>query len=129
MSNANISPIKSAFHLSLRSTDLDPFSIVCRTIYSEFVRDRFNYLNKYSPYIISAEADPIPTPFETTVPFSDIMDKMAIKIDQKATNGKIDVFWSGGVDSTGVVVALLKNINDKTKIRVHCTNSSLEEYP
>lgn len=41
--------------------------------------------------------------------FADIMESRAVEVINVAGNRKIFVFWSGGLDSTGVLVALMKN--------------------
>lgn len=61
----------------------------------------------------------------------DLLDTRALEIyyNAKKTNKKIAVMWSGGIDSTAVLTALLKNIpnTDKNIVTVICdTNSILE---
>ena len=109
--------------------DYDPLSVVTRIFRGHFVRDRFNLLNKYSPFCVSEQADEIPTPFTEKVPFADLMDARAQEI--VANKERIAVSWSGGVDSTGIVTAILKNLpeNERDRLTVLCSNSSLEEAP
>ncbi len=126
MKNAKV---LAANWLPLYDTDLDPFSVVTKAFSGKFVRDRFGMLNKYSPYRISEQTDEIPTPFERSVPFSDLMDQTAVEFINRAHSGDIVVCWSGGIDSTGVVVALLKHLDNKARLRVLCAPSALEEYP
>ena len=54
--------------------------------------------------------DPLPKTWDLnkTNKFKDICDKLMSKLLNK-TNGKIQIMWSGGIDSTVIVVALLKN--------------------
>lgn len=61
--------------------------------------------------------------------FSSIMDKTAL--DLLAEDTPMDVFWSGGIDSTAVIVALLRNCSDDQKelIRVRYTDASIDEAP
>ena len=61
----------------------------------------------------------------------DLLDTRALEIynEAKNTNKKIAVMWSGGIDSTAVLTAFLKNIPivDQNIITVVCdTNSILE---
>lgn len=61
----------------------------------------------------------------------DLLDERALEIyySAKRTNKKIAVMWSGGIDSTSVLTAFLKNVPtaDKNIITVLCdTNSILE---
>lgn len=102
--------IDSANALRIPVTERDPLSIMCRFMSGFFSRDRFNILNKYSPLRIINTTDPLPKPFESTVSLSDIMDETAQNIIQKVNGGKIIVCWSGGVDSTAVVVSFLRNL-------------------
>ena len=112
-----------AFH----RRDYDPLSIVTRIFRGHFVRDRFNLLNKYSPFCVSERADEIPTPFAEKVPFADLMDVRAQEII--ANKERIAVSWSGGVDSTGIVTAILKNLpeNERDRLTVEegCKNGIL----
>ena len=61
----------------------------------------------------------------------DLLDERALEIyySAKKTNKKIAIMWSGGIDSTSVLTAFLKNVPvaDKNIITVVCdTNSILE---
>ena len=123
------SKVVAAQFLPLYNTDLDPFSVISKAFCGFFVRDRFGILNKYSPYKVSDQTDTLPIPFEKPVPFSDLMDQTAIDLINKSNGENIVVCWSGGIDSTGVVVALLKHLTDKTKLKIICAPSALEEYP
>ena len=115
--------------LPLNHSDLDPLSLVTRVFRGHFLRDRFNILNRYSPYSVSEEADVIPTAFDKPYVFTDLMDDRAKQL--LADNETIVVSWSGGVDSTGVVVALLRNLpdNERNRIKVICTERSVNEGP
>lgn len=61
----------------------------------------------------------------------DLLDERAIEIyrEAKKNNKKLAVMWSGGIDSTAVLVALLKNIpiDDKNIITVICDINSILE--
>lgn len=115
--------------LPLKTSDLDPLSLVTRVFRSHFLRDRFNILNRFSPFSVSEEADPIPTAFDESIAFTDLMDERAKQL--LADNETIVVSWSGGVDSTGVVVALLRNLprEDYSRIKVIGTEQSINEGP
>lgn len=115
--------------LPLDSSDLDPLSLVTGVFRGHFLRDRFNILNRYSPFSVSEEADVIPTAFDEPYVFTDLMDERAKQL--LADNETIVVSWSGGVDSTGVIVALLRNLpeSERDRIKVICTESSVNEAP
>jgi len=63
----------------------------------------------------------------------DIYDSRAIELynEAKRTNKKLAVMWSGGIDSTSVLVSLLKNIpsNEHDIIEVICNTDSVFEHP
>lgn len=89
-----------------------------------YCRDRFNRLNKWSEVPWVETVDPVPE--RTDKPISDFMDERACELIKK---GSIAVQWSGGVDSTGLTVALMKNgINPQDLVILHDKNS-IEEYP
>jgi hypothetical protein len=56
----------------------------------------------------------------------DIMDERAIELNEiaKATNRKIMIMWSGGIDSTGVLVSFLKNLSKQDLENVHVVLSA-----
>lgn len=121
--------ITAASKIFLQDRDVDPLSVVSRLWCGWLIRDRFGYLNQYSPYRLSPDSDPIPTVSTSPLVFSDILDT---KISEIIANyNKIAVSWSGGVDSTAVVVALLRNLpeSEYDRITVVCSQSSLEEAP
>ena len=64
---------------------------------------------------------------------SDLMDQRAVELynEAKRTNKKLAVMWSGGIDSTAVLVALLKNIptHEHGMIEVICNSHSIFENP
>jgi hypothetical protein len=45
------------------------------------------------------------------------------------TKQRINLFWSGGIDSTAMVAAFLKNISDYSQIRILYSPYSLYEHP
>jgi len=63
--------------------------------------------------------------------YSDLMDTRALEINNlaKKKNKKIIVLWSGGIDSTAMLVSLLKNLNnaDLKNVSVGMNNMSIEE--
>ena len=113
----------------LQQNDLDPLSIMSKLWCGWLLADRFGILNKYSPYRIADRKDVFPTASKTPIVFSDILDNKICEIVSKYE--KIVVSWSGGVDSTAVVVGLLKNIpqHQYNRITVVCATPSIEEAP
>lgn len=93
------------------------------------IRDRFGILNKHSELDWSAAKDELPEVGSETIIMTDLMDEKATEILQTYPEGDIVVSWSGGVDSTSVVCALLKNGLPFNRLHVICATSSLDEYP
>lgn len=72
---------------------------------------------------------PIPRMSEYTYSFSDTCDYTATNI-LKNSNGKpINIYWSGGIDSTAVLVSFLKNSDNLNNINITLSKDSIEEYP
>jgi len=90
--------------------------------------------------VIKHELDPfiVETPLETVHDikknlkqhkYEDLMNQRATEL--LALNKPIYVMWSGGIDSTAVLVALLKNATPQQieSIHVVCSMDSVNEYP
>jgi len=60
--------------------------------------------------------------------FADLMESRAVELINLVGSGKIFVFWSGGLDSTGVLVALMKNC-PLDQIVVIMSETSVVEAP
>jgi hypothetical protein len=65
--------------------------------------------------------------------WEEVTDQRAKQIEDliRSHNKKIFVQWSGGIDSTCILVALLKNLdrNSLNQVTVCCTYDSIMEYP
>lgn len=101
-----------------------PFGIACGLFSGRLVRDRFNILNQYSTLNWIDTVDPIPE-IETRA-MSELMDQRAQELIAK---GSITAQWSGGVDSTSLLLALIKNGIKKDDLVILCDNNTVEEYP
>jgi hypothetical protein len=68
---------------------------------------------------------------EITDSFGDLMDKRACEILEysQKTNNKILLSWSGGIDSTAVLVAFLRNCSDTSNLIVYLSPNSIIENP
>ena len=115
---------------SYNSTYEDALSVYAGKIGFPFLRDRFGYLNKYSPYNIYSHNTKFPKSNNTTE-FSELMDKRAIDIISIAKKNDLPlyVFYSGGVDSTAMLVALMKVCESYENIQVIHTCYAYEENP
>lgn len=77
---------------------------------------------------------PIPERDESfNMTWAECMDARARQLLDRAKreDRKIDVYWSGGIDSTGALIALLRQADEseRKRIRVLFTGDSLREYP
>lgn len=66
--------------------------------------------------------------------FSDLCDARAREIIEHAEQNSrpVHMFWSGGIDSTTALIALLRNMNNQQKrdyLRVFFNQASIDEYP
>lgn len=102
----------------------NPFDFVSQVFCGRYVRDRFNVLNQYSKINWVDTVDPIPTPSDTSL--EDLMDERAVELIKQ---GSIAVQWSGGVDSTALLLALIKNGISKEDLVICHDNNSVVEYP
>lgn len=101
-----------------------PFGIGCGLFAGRLVRDRFNVLNKYSKINWVDSVDKVPEP--VTVPLADLMDRRAQEL---IAEGSISSQWSGGVDSTALLLALIRNGIKKQDLLIYCDENSVREYP
>lgn len=123
------SNILSGTHIGLRDSDTDPTSLISDLFFGRALRDRFNITNHLSPIAWSSRADEILKPFDTTVTMSHLINARAQQILEEHPEGDVVVSWSGGVDSTAVAVALLRNGIDPTRLHLICNEASVSEYP
>lgn len=93
-----------------------------------FARDRTNTLNKFGLYNICE----LPTFDYKITPhqreFSDLVNERARYLIDNIDR-PITVLWSGGVDSTMIMCAMIANGIPKDKLRVYCTMESVWEAP
>lgn len=95
------------------------------------LRDRFGFLNQFSPYrLYEQHLSMYDTGF--TTPLADIMDRRAAELQERSRKEERDLylFVSGGVDSTAMTVAMLKVADgDLHNLHVIHTKYSIAEYP
>lgn len=102
----------------------NPFDFVSQVFCGRYVRDRFNVLNEYSLINWSDTVDPIPKPSDKAL--SEIMDERALELIKQ---GSIAAQWSGGVDSSALVLALIRNGISKEDLVICYDHNSIQEYP
>ena len=114
--------VAQSFPISLESK-LTPYTLVCSLFTARLVRDRFNNFNKYSDFSWDTKKDPEINPCNLSI--SDLMDKRAQEFIKKS----VTVQWSGGVDSTALLLALIKNGIAKDDLVIFYDVNSVEEFP
>ena len=126
----NLKCILTQAHMSPIWGDNDALTVFARNINYLFLPDRFNYLNKFSYWKLSGHDTPFPKK-NYIGNFSDLMYKRGEDLVNKAKSSgcNLYVLWSGGVDSTAVVLSILASLGeDKSILKIIHTNSSIDEY-
>lgn len=100
-----------------------PFGIACTYFSGRAVRDRFGYLNQFSNLNWSDKIDPIPTPKSYSLGY--LMDQRASEFLGKSVSAQ----WSGGVDSSALILALIKAGISKEDLVILYDQDSVNEYP
>lgn len=104
-------------------TENNPFNVACTLFAGRLVRDRFSSLHQYSTYNWIDAKDPVPE--IVTTPIAELIDQRA----QDFVNHSVTVQWSGGVDSTTILLALIKNGIHKDDLQICYDIATLSEYP
>ncbi len=94
-----------------------------------YMPDRFGYLNQFSRWNFCGNDEPFPTRSCTDTLESLLLRRAEeIVLLSRKTGRHINVEWSGGVDSTAVLLALLTVLDSDARLHVLYTNSSIAEY-
>ena len=91
--------------------------------------DRTHTLDTGVPFVV---LDPISVLRTTSLSFDEICALRAEYIATADVNKVIRVFWSGGIDSTVTLIALikyLKHVGSLGRLKVLLSKESIEEYP
>lgn len=121
---------EGSIHKFIFSKDSDALTIFANKVNFIHIPDRFGYLNQFSNWNYIDHSDQLPIT-NYTGNLSDIVLKRAEEIYSKSIreNKKIYVYWSGGVDSSAIILALLAVASNRNNITILYTKSSIEEYP
>lgn len=92
----------------------DVLSVMNRMFAGWFCRDRFDMLNHHSCFRIKNGSDPIPQAIDTDM--GELCDRRAAELI--ALGKPVVVLWSGGVDSTAILVSFLKQMTDELDLTV-----------
>lgn len=91
-------------------------------IKSEFPVDRVDKNNLYK-----IKLDKIPKEHFTKMSFEECCMERAEQLWN--LNKPINLFWSGGIDSTSAAIALLETKREENILKIRCTKESIEEFP
>ena len=109
------------------SVDTDILSVTNYLFGGTVTRDRFNVLNHLCNFRFEyTKSDPVP--FGISKDIQTIIDERAQELIS-STEEKIGILWSGGVDSTCVVSAFIRNGIAKDKLVICCTEEGPRQSP
>lgn len=88
-------------------------------------------INRNHQFVFKFDYTPIPDDWNRALDFQESMWRTADDLWREAGLRKLAIFWSGGIDSTAALVALMQT-NDRwpTLLRIYTSKSAIEqEYP
>jgi len=97
---------------------------------SHVVHGGYYTMDRTGTFDAPLKVSPTPIPSgSTSETFAQICDARAVEIWDR--NKPIKVFWSGGIDSTTALVALLRNVpvGEIDRLSVYYSQGSIDEYP
>jgi hypothetical protein len=106
------------------------YALACRFLHCSII-DRTRTLDTGFPYDV---IDPIPAPVTEGPSFAELCDARGKEIVEEAltTGRRIDVLWSGGIDSTTALISVIKATNEgrcTDCVRILLSMNSVLEYP
>ena len=122
--NQSIDRVQSIpLYMDALDSPLGVFTSIGVSIPPMLARDRFGQLNHFSTFRLSNKQDRFPIPIST--PLNELLDKRGAELAQKTCF----LPWSGGVDSTTILLSLIKNGIHKEDLEILYTIESMVEYP
>lgn len=117
----------SDYYFTNRKVITDLFAIKCVGNLLN-IRGAINRFNGTLPF--HCDATPVPTDYETKLSFSEVSLRVANDIWSMNPDKRICVFWSGGIDSTVALSALIMTNSDyKNRITVYTSEYAIQnEY-
>jgi len=112
--NASLNPLKSDIQKKYKTFDYDT-GLSCI--------DRYGMIPHYLPIVSYSK------PLESNPSFNETFDHLCDKraIELLNSNKVINVFWSGGLDSTTVLISLIMNSTSKDQIHIITNYNSIIE--
>ena len=119
-----------ALGLRLIKSNRDPLTLLSSIAYHAVIADRFDLLNDYSCFYLGADPE-VPTPnyqfkYSNNLPLA--IENSVNKLLNQYKGKHMILMWSGGVDSTALLVALI-NVCDKKDFTIIGSLSSINENP
>lgn len=88
-------------------------------------------INRNHQFVFKFDYTPLPDDWYSDMTFAEASLRTADDLWRQAAGRRVAIFWSGGIDSTTALVALIKtNPQWSQQIRIYTTKSAIEqEYP
>lgn len=120
-----------AYRVYYPDSYINPFGYIHKLFFQGMMaRDRFNLVTKYSGlnYVLKDDYDSLVN-FDYSLTFDDLVEKRVEYILDKARieNKVIVVLWSGGIDSTFVLVNLLARKSSNQKLELVYNDTSIKD--
>lgn len=117
-----------ALGLRLIKSNRDPLTLLSSIAYHAVIADRFGILNCYSPFYLGVDPE-VPTP-QYQFKFTNLSEALEYSVTSLINKHKkhVVLLWSGGVDSTALLIALIKLMHRKD-FTIVGSLSSINENP
>ena len=88
-------------------------------------------INRNHDFVFDFDRSPLPTDIKSDLDFAQTCDQMAADIWYRAQNRTVALWWSGGIDSTTILVALMKaNPKWLQQLKIYTSRYAIDvEYP
>lgn len=91
----------------------------------------FGPINRNHDFVFNFDCSPLPPNNDIDLEFGEVCDSVAHDIWQRAQNRNVALWWSGGIDSTTALVALMRtNPRWSQQLKIYTSRYATEvEYP
>lgn len=88
-------------------------------------------INRNHRFVFDFDSSPLPPDINTDLDFAQICDRVAQDIWRRAQNQTVALWWSGGIDSTAALVALMRtNPRWAQQLKIYTSKNAIDvEYP
>lgn len=120
---------KSAEFLKTLDRDVSRYILLDLAFKNSSSNPRFNSSNYFYNIVPNKKINILPT-FNSSLETTELIDKRSIELQEQCQKyNKTYLFWSGGIDSTLILSAILKNWNDFSNLIIVLNSKSIDEYP